>query len=458
MLRRYILFSSRFNTSIQYQSFPTSLHQAYSYFVSLKYANSRVCYLSTSLSTFSTKTRNDLVSNCSAPTVDQARCCHVAGPLAKQPDTVWKYQRSDPLPQSIPELEPFHTDILNATHNYDVKEAEKVYRQLQNENVKPDDLTLELMLRAHLSGIYSWNTGRRRTLPWQSLRRMEKLFRQHRHRHKPRPPTQLAYNLLLQAYGSVYPADRQNAWTMYQQMLKDDVAPGKRTFGNLITVYMRRDDIEGAEKVVKEMRRLNRQPNGVIYAALIHTYVKAQRITDALAIYYQMRVEGVQVNAYIYTELIHAHVNSSDMAEAERTFARMLVNDVRPTVVTLCELMRGYARFGNAVAARNKFDEFDRRGLVPSTMAYNILLHIYSEKRDATAFNEILQRMNSKHVHRDIVTFNTLIHWSILMDDIPAAYRYYRELLAAGIQPDDITKNIMSKVKSNLSITTENSS
>ncbi|KAI8052971.1 hypothetical protein BDF22DRAFT_686358 [Syncephalis plumigaleata] len=355
------------------------------------------------------------------------------------------YRFSRRFMEDNPELEPFHNDIRNATYNYDIQEAEKAYQELENAKLKPNELTLQLMLRAHLSGIYSRNTGRARTLPWQSLRRMEKLLRTYRRNNKQLVPSQMVYNLMLRAYGCVYPADRHSAWQLYQQMLADGVMPGKRTFGNLITVYMRRTDVEGAERVVEEMRRLKRQPNGVIYSILMHTYVEARRLVDALAIYYRMRTEGVQVNAHIYTELIHAHVKGSDIAEAERMYQRMLVNNVHPTVVTLCELMRGYAKFGNATKAREKFDEFARRKLIPPTIAYNIMLHAYSSKQDETGMAYIMEQLRRSNVQWDIVTYNTLIHWYTNINDIPTAQHYYRELLGAGLQPDNITREAMSK-------------
>ncbi|RKP05754.1 hypothetical protein THASP1DRAFT_32406 [Thamnocephalis sphaerospora] len=346
-------------------------------------------------------------------------------------------------PPSAAELAPYHDAMVQAKRRWDVEAAERAYEKLLEAGLQPDARTVELMLHAHMSGAFSRSTARRRVLPWRSVRRMETLLAAQRTRQQL--PTRVSYELLLQAYAYVYPPDSQSAWATYQQMRRDNIRPSKRTFGNLVTVYVRRGDMAGAERVFAEMRSHNWRPTGVMFASLIHGYVKRRRLGDALATMHQMHADGVPANVYVFTELIHAHVNANDMHEAERTFQLLLSSKLYPTLVTICEMLRGYTAHGDSKRARAMFDSISTYGLVPSTYAYNLLLQVYGERGDFEQFDQMCALMEQQGVRRDIVTYNMLIRWFSVRGNYARAHQLYRELLEQGLQPDMVTLTSLPK-------------
>ncbi|KAL7132276.1 hypothetical protein ABFS83_12G062000 [Erythranthe nasuta] len=143
-----------------------------------------------------------------------------------------------------------------------------------------------------------------------------------------------------------------------------DIVPNVFTCNILLKALCKKDDVEGAVKVLDEMPSMAMVPNVVSY-----------------------------------TTIMGGYVDRGDMVGAKRAFNELLDRGWLPDATTYTVLMDGFCKLGKFIDATKVMDEMEENGVEPNDVTYSVMIEaLCKENKSGEALNMISDMLEKKYV------------------------------------------------------------
>lgn len=208
---------------------------------------------------------------------------------------------------------------------------------------------------------------------------------------------------------------------MHAESIKGGVDCEVMVGTSLVDMYAKCGNVVDSRKVFDYMP----ERNVVTWNAMIGGYLRNKDTRSASILFEKMSVR----NGVTWIEMIDGFAKGGDT-----TTARQLFNGVPPelrNVVTWTVMVDGYTGNGEMEAAREFFEEMPQRNF----FAWSSMISGYCKKGDVKEAKTIFDRIPV----RNLVNWNSLISGYAQNGFCEEALEAFREMLAEGFEPDEIS-------------------
>ncbi|XP_071725133.1 pentatricopeptide repeat-containing protein At4g16390, chloroplastic [Rutidosis leptorrhynchoides] len=268
--------------------------------------------------------------------------------------------------------------------NKDLEGAEKLFDQMLQRGIKPDNVTFSTIISAaRMSG-----------LPGKAVEWFEKM---------PSfgcDPDDVTYSAIIDAYGRSGNVDK--AMSFYDRARAEKWRLDPVTFSTVIRIYGMSGNYDGCLNVHEEMKALGVKPTLVTYNTLLDAMGRAKRPWQAKSIYKEM-----------------------------------IDNGLTPSWVTYVALLRAYCKARYGEDALSLYKEMKEKGLELNAILYNTVLSMCADVGFTDEALEIYEDMkNSESCKPDSFTFSSLITIYSCCGKVSEAEGMLNAMMEAGFEPN----------------------
>ncbi|XP_060183866.1 pentatricopeptide repeat-containing protein At4g16390, chloroplastic [Lycium barbarum] len=276
--------------------------------------------------------------------------------------------------------------------NKDLERAEKVFDEMLERGVKPDNVTFSTII----------SCARQCNLPEKAIEWFEKL---------PSfgcEPDDVTYSVMIDAYGKAGNVDM--ALSLYDRARTEKWRIDAVTFATLIRIYGSAGNFDGCLNVYEEMKALGVRPNMTVYNSLLDAMGRAKRPWQAKNIYAEMISNGFEPSWGTYASLIRAYGRARYSEDALKIYKEMKEKGLELSVVLYNTLLAMCADVGLTDEAVNIFEELKGSGTCqPDSWTYSSLITIYSCSGKVSEAEATLDEMMEAGFDPNIFVLTSLI-------------------------------------------------
>ncbi|XP_049379905.1 pentatricopeptide repeat-containing protein At4g16390, chloroplastic [Solanum stenotomum] len=278
--------------------------------------------------------------------------------------------------------------------NKDLDRAEKVFDEMLERGVKPDNVTFSTII----------SCARQCNLPEKAIEWFEKL---------PSfgcEPDDVTYSVMIDAYGKAGNVDM--ALSLYDRARTEKWRIDAVTFATLIRIYGAAGNFDGCLNVYEEMKALGVKPNMTVYNSLLDAMGRARRPWQAKNIYGEMLSNGFQPSWGTYASLIRAYGRARYSEDALKIYKEMKEKGLELSVVLYNTLLAMCADVGLTDEAVNIFEEMKSSAsetCQPDSWTYSSLITIFSCSGKVSEAEFTLNEMMEAGFEPNIFVLTSLI-------------------------------------------------
>ncbi|KAI9592182.1 hypothetical protein BDF19DRAFT_416558 [Syncephalis fuscata] len=159
------------------------------------------------------------------------------------------------------------------------------------------------------------------------------------------PVTIVFYNSLLSVL--VERGDQPAIRQLYSELVDSkNIAPNRRTFNLLLSSCAKIGDAESAQHFYMQLINASYRPNARTFAHLLDLYARHTDVNGATRVMKEMKLRNVRMALSIANSLLSVYVRTANPLAAKRCFQLMLAQPItsklRPSIVSYLWLFRGY--------------------------------------------------------------------------------------------------------------------
>lgn len=220
----------------------------------------------------------------------------------------------------------------------------------------------------------------------------------------------LPYNHMLSLY--ITNGQLEKAAGVIQE-LKKNTTPDVVTYNLWLTVCASQNDVETAEKVLLELKRVKIDPDWVTYSTLTNLYIKNALREKALCSLEEMEKRASRKNRVTYSSLLSLHTNLGDKDEVCRIWKKMKscfrkLNDAEYTC-----MLSSLVKLGEYEEAENLYKEWESVSGTGDARVSNILLAAYINRNQMEMAETFYNSMVEKGIAACYTTWE-LLTWGYL--------------------------------------------
>uniref|UniRef100_J3KV95 Pentacotripeptide-repeat region of PRORP domain-containing protein n=1 Tax=Oryza brachyantha TaxID=4533 RepID=J3KV95_ORYBR len=265
------------------------------------------------------------------------------------------------------------------------------------------------------------------------------------------------------------------AWGVLDWMLEKNCLPMVHTYTPIVQAYCREGRIEEAKLLMVEMERLGCLPNVVTYNVLIRALCDSGRFDEVEQILVDSRTkdwnpstvtyniymnglckkgktkealeqldvmlgEGMDPTAYTLSILLNCLCHDSRLLDAIYLLERSTELKWHAGVVAYNTVMSRLCEMGKWMSILKLLTDMIKKGIEPNTRTFNILIHSLCVVGKFSLAKSLIQ---SEGFAADVVTYNTLLHWSYHCGKLTGANRLISAMEEKNIALDEVTYTII---------------
>lgn len=220
----------------------------------------------------------------------------------------------------------------------------------------------------------------------------------------------LPYNHMLSMYIS---SGKMDKVPEVLKELKKNTLPDVVTYNLWLNVCALENDVETAEKVFLELRKVKLDPDWVTYSALANMYIKNKLPEKAESTLKEMEKRVSRKNRISYSSLLSLHTNMGDKDGVHRIWKKMKslfrkMNDAEYTC-----MISSHVKLGELQKAENLYNEWESISGTGDPRVPNILLAAYITKNQMEKAETLYNRMVQKDIKPCYTTWE-LFTWGYL--------------------------------------------
>jgi pentatricopeptide repeat protein len=302
----------------------------------------------------------------------------------------------------------------------DFEGAQKVFDEMLQRGVKPDNITFTTMINcARMSSLSDKAVEWFEKMPgfgcesdaitcsamvcaYARTNHVDMARRLYDRAKKEKWPIDVVtFSALIKMYDLV--GNYDGCLNMYLEMLGLGVKPNVKTYNILLAAMLRGKRHWQAKTIYQEMKSSGVSPDFITYSTLLRVYTRAQLGQDALDVYKEMKGKGMKVGIDLYNVLLAmcADVGSND--EALEIFEDMKSSGTcQPDSWTFSALINVYSNSGKVSEAEGMLDEMIKSGFEPNIFVMVSLVQCYGK---------------AKRIDDVVKVFNRFLNLGIVPDD-----------------------------------------
>lgn len=302
----------------------------------------------------------------------------------------------------------------------DVDGAEKVFAEMLERGVKPDNVTFSTLI----------SCARMSSLPGKAVEWFEKM---------PSfgcDPDDVTYSAMIDAYGRAGNVDM--ALSLYDRARTEKWRIDPVTFSTLIRIYGKSGNYDGCLNVYEEMKALGAKPNLVIYNTLLDAMGRAKRPWQVKTIYDEMTTNGFLPTWATYAALLRAYGRARYGDDTLSVYKEMKEKGMELNVTLYNTLLAMCADVGFADEAAVIFEDMKNSGTCkPDSWTFSSLITIYSCSGKVLEAEGMLNEMLEAGFEPTIFVLTSLIQCYGKVNRIDDVVGTFDRLLGLGITPDE---------------------
>ncbi|CAI9302225.1 unnamed protein product [Lactuca saligna] len=188
-------------------------------------------------------------------------------------------------------------------------------------------------------------------------------------------PDLWTYNAMLSVYarcGLVHEAE-----SLFKDLDSKGFVPDAVTYNSLLYAFAKEGNVDKVIKLREEMVKLGFGEDEMTYNTVIHMYGKLGQHESALKLYNDMKSHGCEPDVVTYTVLIDSLGKGNKISEAANVMSEMMDSGIKPSLRTFSALICGYAKAGKRLEAEKTFDSMVKSGIKPDLLAYSVMLDVF---------------------------------------------------------------------------------
>ncbi|XP_058753475.1 pentatricopeptide repeat-containing protein At4g16390, chloroplastic-like [Vicia villosa] len=298
--------------------------------------------------------------------------------------------------------------------------AEKVFDEMVNRGVKPNNVTFSTII----------SCARSCNLPNKAVEWFEKM---------PSfgiEPDDVTYAVMIDSYGKAGYIDM--AVSLYDRARTEKWRLDNVTFSTMIKMYRVAGNYDGCLNIFEEMKALGVKPNLIVYTTLLDAMGRAKRPWQAKSIYKELINNGLIPNRATYASLIHAYGRAQFCEDALAVYKEMKEKGMDLDTRLYNTLLATCADVGYTEQAIEIFE--DMKGCdtcCPDSWTFSSLITLYSCIRKVEEAERLMTEMNESGFEPDILVLTSLAQCYGKAKRVDDVVKTFNQLLDMGIEPND---------------------
>ncbi|KAG7994774.1 hypothetical protein I3843_01G074800 [Carya illinoinensis] len=220
------------------------------------------------------------------------------------------------------------------------------------------------------------------------------------------------------------------------------VVPNVFTCNILLKAMCKKNDVEGAVKVLDEMPAMGMVPNLVSYTTILGGYVARGDMVSARKVFGEVLDRGWVPDATTYTVLMDGFCKLGRLVDAIKVMDEMEENEVEANEVTYGVMIEAYCKEKRSGEARNLLDDMLDKKYIPSSALCCKVIDVLCAEGKVGDACELWKRLLKKNATPDNAISSTLIHWLCKQGKIWEARKLFNEF-EKGSMPSVLTYNML---------------
>ncbi|KAL8228221.1 hypothetical protein R6Q57_015805 [Mikania cordata] len=210
-------------------------------------------------------------------------------------------------------------------------------------------------------------------------------------------PNLVCYNTLLDAMGRA-----KRPWqvkSIFQQLVSSELTPGWATYAALIRAYAKARYGDDALNVYKEMRAKGMSLNNVLYNTLLSMCADVGFVDEAVEMFDDMKTStGCKPDSWTYSSMITIFSCCGKVLEAEATLKEMIESGFEPNIYVLTSLIQCYGKSNRTEDVVTTFDRIIELGITPDERTCGCLLNVMTQTphEELGRLTSCVQKQNPK--------------------------------------------------------------
>ncbi|KAG0479779.1 hypothetical protein HPP92_010637 [Vanilla planifolia] len=175
--------------------------------------------------------------------------------------------------------------------------------------------------------------------------------------------------------------------------------------------------------------------NPFVETKLVSMYTKCGSLDEARQVFENMR----QRNLFAWSAMIGGCVRESRWEEVVELFYRMIREGVNPDAFLLPKILQACSKIEDVTTGRLIHSLAIRLGFLEETYVGNSILSMYAKCGELNMAKETFDQLNVKNA----VTWNSIISAHSLCGKNDEAFKLFKQMRNAGIEPGVVTWNIL---------------
>lgn len=294
-------------------------------------------------------------------------------------------------------------------------------------------------------------------------------------------PTLVTFNALIDIHAHKKPEpDVAGAKLIYNMLGEVGLLPDNVTFGTLIDMYAKKGDLNGARKLLGDMKALKITPSPYIFSSFIECFIvlndhdsamdilkllkkQANRglppareaynlmckglveggyIREAIMLLEVMNKEKMGLESRTFNPLMSYYAKRGDSEGAHRVAFMMTQAAVKPSSHSYTILLNSYAKAGDIEGAENIFQILKQK-YRPTSHAYNALLYVYTKNNVMDKVLDTYKRMSKASVHPNEYTYSILMYFYSRRKEVRSVESLIETMQSNNITPGAICWTIL---------------
>ncbi|KAJ9180818.1 hypothetical protein P3X46_009021 [Hevea brasiliensis] len=222
----------------------------------------------------------------------------------------------------------------------------------------------------------------------------------------------------------------------FEKMPSFGLSPDDVTYSAMIDAYGRAGNVEKALSLYDHARTEKWRIDAVTFSTLIKIYGMSGNFDGCLNVYEEMKAVGAKPNMVTYNTLLDAMGRAKRPWQAKKIYKEMIGNGFTPTFGTYAALLRAYGRARYGEDALVVYREMKEKGIGLTEVLYNTLLAMCADLGYVNEAIEIFEDMRSSGTNPDSWTFSSLITIFSCSGEVYKAENMLNQMLEAGFEPN----------------------